>query len=141
MAALTQGEKRGRVVPSPKLGFVDQIDFASASLEELRSLHDLADHIGTFAYALVWTGRCQPRGSRGEFNIVGKLMQRIGDALTDVETAANTEAARRTPDDSYDRGRRLAMLAPSIIDNSDPDETTAFSRELAAHAEAERAGR
>ena len=38
---------------------VGMIDFASASLDDLQALHDLADLVGGVAYALVWTGRCQ----------------------------------------------------------------------------------
>ncbi|MCJ2124777.1 hypothetical protein [Methylobacterium sp. J-077] len=135
--------------PKPAIGtsLVDQIDFASASLEELQSLHDLADRVGSFAYALVWTGRCHTRGwdesknPGDQYNAVGKLMQWLGDALTDVETAANDEARRRRPTTSSDRETRLEMLALPVIQNGDPDQTEAFARELLAHAEAERAGR
>ena len=81
------------------------------------------------------------RGGHGEHNAPGKLMQWLGDALTDVETAANNEARRRRPGNRSDRETRLEMLALPVIQNGDPDETEAFARELLAHAEAERAGR
>ena len=68
-------------------------------------------------------------------------MQWLGDALTDVETAANNEARRRRPGNRSDRETRLEMLALPVIQNGDPDETEAFARELLAHAEAERAER
>ncbi|MCJ2058344.1 hypothetical protein MKL09_17525, partial [Methylobacterium sp. J-048] len=42
------------------------------------------------AYAVCWQSR-----ARG--NVAGELMQWLGDALTDVETAANDEARRRCP--------------------------------------------
>ena len=119
-------------------GLVSMVDFASASMEELRALHDLADHVGTFAYSLVWTGRCKAPGPGYNYNAAGKLMQWLGDALTDVETAASEEAARRVPGNSYDRGRSLAIRAVSVIDNDDPEEIVAFARELLAHSEAER---
>lgn len=120
---------------------VDMLDLASASLTDLQSLHDLADRVGSFAYALAWTGRCLPRGPQGEFNVAGELMQWLGDALTDVETAANNEARRRRPASRADRETRLEILALPVIQNGDPDETEAFARELLAHAEAERRGR
>ncbi|MCJ2070060.1 hypothetical protein MKK75_14860 [Methylobacterium sp. J-030] len=116
---------------------VAMLDLASASLDDLQSLHDLADRVGNSAYALAWTGRCQARGSRGEFNVAGELMQWLGDALTDVETAANDEARRRRPTTRADRETRLEMLALPVIRNGDPDETAAFARELLAHVEAE----
>ena len=131
----------------PQDGLVDQIDFASTSLEDLRSLYDVADEVSTFAYALVWTGRCHTRGwdkAKGpetQYNAAGKLMQWLGDALTDVESAAAEEARRREPADSSERETRLSMLALTTINNGDPDEIAAFARELLAHAEAERRGR
>lgn len=126
---------------------VDQIDFASASQDDLRSLHDIADEVGTFAYALVWTGRCHVRGwdkakgPEGQYNAAGKLMQWLGDALTDVTSAAQLEARLRQPTNSADRETRLSTLAATTIGNGDPDEIEAFARELLAHVEADRAGR
>ncbi|MCJ2064374.1 hypothetical protein MKK63_16870 [Methylobacterium sp. J-088] len=126
---------------------VDQIDFASASLEDLQALNDLSDHVGTFAYALVWTGRCHTQGwdeSKNlgdQYNAAGKLMRWLGDALTDVETAANEEARRRRPTTPCDRETRLSTLAATTIGNGDPDEIEAFARDLTAHAEAARRGR
>ena len=128
--------------PAPiNTSLVDMLDLASASLDDLQSLHDLADPVGAVAYALVWTGRCKARGPGDHYNAAGKLMQWLGDALTDVETAANNEARRRRPATSDDRETRLEMLALPVIQNGDPDEIEAFARELLAHAEAERRGR
>jgi hypothetical protein len=141
MAALAQGEQREYVVPSPKLSLVDLIDFASASLEELQALHDLADRVGSFAYALVWTGRCKADGPGGLYNAAGKLMQWLGDALTSVETAANEEAKLRRPTTASERETRLEILALPTIQNGDPDEIAAFASELLAHSLAELRGR
>ena len=135
--------------PRPEIGtsLVDQIDFASASLEDLQALHDIANTVADVASAMAWTGRCHARGWNEQsapgdhYNAAGKLMHWLGDALTDVESAANKEARRRRPTTSCDREKRLEMLALPVIQNGDPDETAAFARELAAHAEAERAGR
>ena len=126
---------------------VGMLDLASASLDDLRALHDIAGEISTSAYALVWTGRCHTRGwektknPADQHNAAGKLMQWLGDALTDVESAAAGEARRRVPTDSSERETRLSMLAVTTINNGDPDEIEAFARELLAHAEAERAER
>ena len=117
------------------------IDFASASLDDLQALHDLADLVGGVAYALVWTGRCQGRDPHGEHNAPGKLMQWLGDALTDVEAATNDEARCRSPGDSSEREARLEMLALPVIQDGDPDEISAFAGELLAHALAEMKGR
>jgi hypothetical protein len=65
----------------------------------------------------------------------------VGDALTSVESAAHKEARRRAPDDPTDRETRLSLLAVTIIDNGNFDETEAFARELLAHVEAIREGR
>ena len=73
------------------------LDLASASLGDLQSLHDFTDLVGGVAYATVWTGRCKAQGTGDNPNAAGKLMQWLGDALTDVETAANDEARRRRP--------------------------------------------
>ncbi|TXN51700.1 hypothetical protein [Methylobacterium sp. WL2] len=141
MAALVQGELRGHVVPHLELSLVEQIDFASVSLNDLQALHDIADLVGGVAYATAWTGRCKARGPGDHYNAAGELMQRLGDALTDVESAAIREAQRRQPTTPDDRETRLKILAMPVIENGDLDETEAFARELAVHAEAERAGR
>lgn len=120
---------------------VGMIDFASTPLEDLQSLHDVADLVGGVAYATVWSARCKARGPGDEPNAAGRLMQWLGDALTDIETAANNEARRRTPLLNSERETRLEMLALPVIQNGDPDETEAFARELLAHVAAERRGR
>ncbi|MCJ2093988.1 MULTISPECIES: hypothetical protein [unclassified Methylobacterium] len=145
MAALAQGDLPKRVNQRPELDLVGMLDLASASLEDLQSLHDLSDRVSSFAYALVWTSRCHTRGwdeskhPGDQYNAAGKLMQWLGDALTDVETAVDKEAARRLPDNASDRETRLSMLAVQTIDNGDPEAIEAFARELLAHAAAERA--
>ncbi|MCJ2092810.1 hypothetical protein MKK67_09890 [Methylobacterium sp. J-072] len=141
IAALAQGELQGHVVPHLELNLVDQIDFASVSLDDLQALHDIADLVGGVAYATAWTGRCKARGAGDHYNAAGELMQRLGDALTDVESAAIREARLRRPTTRDDRETRLKILALPVIQNGDHDDTAAFARELAAHAEAERAGR
>ena len=120
---------------------VGMLDIASASLDDLQSLYDLTNLVSSMAYAAVWMGRCKARGRGDEYNVAGKLMQWLGDALTDVETAANDEARRRRPANADDRETRLEILAQPVIQNGDPDETEAFARELLAHAAAWREGR
>jgi hypothetical protein len=68
------------------------------------------------------------------------LLHWLGDALTDVESAAADELTRRQPTSMDDRATRLAAIAERIIYNGDDDETAAFVREIAAFA-AEQAGR
>ncbi|MCJ2019967.1 hypothetical protein MKK84_21465 [Methylobacterium sp. E-065] len=138
LLAFTETQARRPAPAAPNL--VSMLDIASATMNELQSLHDLADRVGGAAYALVWTGRCKKRGSNGDFNVAGELMQWLGDALTDVETAAIDEARRRSPTNRTDRETRLKILAVPVIQNGDPDETEAFAHQLLAHAEAERAG-
>ena len=116
----------------PTPGLVSMVDFASASLEELQSLRDLADQVGGVAYATVWTGRCKGRG--GRYNAAGELMQWLGDALTDVESAAVDELQRRRPTSLDDRKARLASIAERIIFNGDTTETATLIQELATLA-------
>lgn len=130
----------------PDLNLVGMIDFASASLEDLQALHDIANLVGGVACAVCWQGRAHARGWEEQsapgdhYNAAGKLMQWLGDALTDVETAANKEARRRSPTRPDDRETRLEMLALPTIQNGDPDETEAFALELLRHATADRKG-
>jgi uncharacterized protein YfkK (UPF0435 family) len=116
------------------------IDLPSASLNELRTIHDMAEHFGAAAYA--WESCCRPRtGRQGdpEFNQAGKLMSWLGDALAAVETEIRKETQRRVPDNALDQETRLAMLAVQTIENGSPDEVDAFARELLEIAEADRA--
>lgn len=121
---------------------VDQIDFASATMSELLTIRNVADCVGSVAYAHSWASRCH-RGKTvwgsPEYNSAGRLMVSVADALTAVESAAEREAQRRSPSDQAERETRLFMLAPAAIDNGAPDEIEAFARELLAHAAAERA--
>ena len=49
-----------QTVPAPiGTSLVGQIDFASGSMEDLRSLRDIANTVGEMAYAMAWTGRCK----------------------------------------------------------------------------------
>jgi hypothetical protein len=131
----------GHDAPLPTSSLVDMIDFASASLEDLRSLHDVANLVGGVAYATVWTARCKARGRGDNPNAAGKLMQWLGDALIDVETAAHNEARRRTPFHPMDRETRLQILALPTIQNGSPDEAEALARELLAWVQVEREDR
>ena len=105
---------------------VDQIDFSSATMDELRALHDAADRVGGVAYAVTW------QGGRKQSEPVTQLMQWLGDALAEVEGAAVNEARSRTPAATSDREARLYLLARSTIDDGSPDEAEAFARELMA---------
>jgi hypothetical protein len=140
MAALAQDQPQTISARQPEPSLAGMVDFASASLDELQALHDIADLVGGVAYATVWTARCKARGHGDNPNAAGRLMQWLGDALTDVETAANNEARRRIPENDADRETRLEMLALPAIQNGGPNEIEAFGRDLLAHAEAERRG-
>ncbi|MCJ2102798.1 hypothetical protein [Methylobacterium sp. E-046] len=125
--------------PAPNL--VDMLDLASASLDDLQAVRDIAERIGAVAYAHAWGPRCRDRthpSGAPDFNAAGKLVQWIGDALTDVEGAAEKEARRRVPDNREDRETRLSMLAVSVIDNGDPEAIEELACELLAHAKVER---
>jgi hypothetical protein len=151
LAKLTEAYRPGRTSPSAKAsaplpydGLVDMLDLASASMDELQSVWNLAERVGSVAYAHAWGPRCQRRmhaSGAPDFNPAGKLVQWVGDLLIGVESAAEKEAKRRAPTDPTDRETRLSMLAVTTIDNGDFDETEAFTRELLAHVEAIREGR
>lgn len=68
-------------------------------------------------------------------------MQWLGDALTDVESAAHNEARRRTPLHPMDRETRLQILALPTIQNGSTDEAEALARELLAWVQVEREDR
>ncbi|WP_187278506.1 hypothetical protein, partial [Methylobacterium sp. WL64] len=134
---------------APRIGanLVDQVDFASAVLEDLRALYDFAGTVGDVAYAMAWTGAAHAnewsrQSHPGEHhNAAGKLMQWLGEALADVADAARKEVQRRRPKTPDERETRLTILAGPTIENGDPDEIAAFAGELLAHAAAELAGR
>lgn len=134
--------------PAPiSSSLVSQIDFASGSMEDLRSLRDIANSVADVAYAMAWTGRCQTRawGDQDlpgeQHNAAGKLMQWLGEALADVADEARKEAQRRRPKTPCERETRLTILAGPTIENGDPDEIAAFAGEMGAHVVAELAGR
>ncbi|MCJ2097678.1 hypothetical protein [Methylobacterium sp. E-046] len=139
--AFTEAQARRQAPAGPSL--VGMLDLASVSMDDLQTIRDLADRVGGVAYAHAWGVRCHEDANASGapvFNDAGRLMQWIGDALTDVESAAHCEARRRAPANSFDRETRLSMLAVTTLDNGDSDEIEAFARELLAHAAAERTG-
>ncbi|MDP4024433.1 hypothetical protein Q8W71_17550 [Methylobacterium sp. NEAU 140] len=119
---------------------VGLFDFGSATLTELLFLRELADLIGSTAYAFAWSGRGTASYRSGNLTPVGRFMVELGDALTEVESAAEQEARCRQPANPDDRETRLAVYADAVIRNDDPDEIAAFAAELAAHAAALREG-
>jgi hypothetical protein len=141
MAALAQQGQTPLTVARHEPNLVGMLDLASASTEDLRAVHDVADLVESVAYATTWQVRRKAHGAGDHANVAGRLMHWLCDALTAVKTAASEEATRRVPNNSCDRKLRLAMRAVSVIDNDDPEGIEAFARELAAHAAAERARR
>ena len=122
---------------------INLLDLAAASMVELLTVRDLADRVGSVAYAAAWSPRCHRRVNAygaHDYNDAGKLMQWLGDALTDVETAVDKEVASRAPSNRLDREPRLLMLAARTIENGDPDAIKAFAIELLDHASAESRG-
>ncbi|MDP4006884.1 hypothetical protein [Methylobacterium sp. NEAU K] len=121
--------------PKPVTCIADRIDFASATLKELQAIHDTAQLVGDVAQAAVWQGRCQAPAAQKrlgvDYNAAGDLMAWLSDELTNVEHLAIKQVKKRQPDDRWDRGSRLAWIAPSIIQNEDTAETAAFIGELA----------
>jgi len=131
-------------VPLPASSLAASLDLASATVAELRTVDELAQRIGSVAFAYLWGPRCQQGENThvmAPFNAAGVLMRWIGDALTAVEAAVDREARRRVPGDDFECETRLALLASTIIDNGDDAELEAFARELLAHAVALREGR
>jgi hypothetical protein len=143
-APLSEPETPPVTAPPATDSLVGMLGLTSASMNELQTIRDVAERVGSVAYVHAWGPRCR-NGANAygapHFNAAGKLVQWVGDALTAVESAAEEEARRRTPESRDDREGRLSMLAVTTIDNGDPDETEAFARELLAHVEADRAAR
>lgn len=137
------GRRSGSAVDAGPPNLIGMLDLASATIDELRAIQDIAEHVGAVAYAYTWGPRCGTRaGPFGaiEQNGIGRLMHWLGDALTDVESAVDKEVARRAPDIQADRETRLSMLAVPIINDGGPDAIEAFARELLDLAAAERRG-
>lgn len=135
---------RAGSVPADALNLVGLVNLASATLSELQTVRDTAKCLGDVAYAFSWGDRCRgamDRGSAGRGTAAHMLVTSLGDALTAVEYAAEREAERRSAGRLCDRKTRLYTLAPSVIDNEDPDELEAFAHELLDHATAQREGR
>ncbi|WP_267423164.1 hypothetical protein [Methylobacterium sp. GC_Met_2] len=138
--------RAGFAVNAGPPNLVSMLDLGSASMEDLRALRETADMVGGTAFAVCWQDRCKARGWRqqnppaDQYNVAGQLMQWLGDALTDVETAVDRELDRRTPSDSHNREIWLTMRAWPVINDGDPDAIEAFARELLDHAAAERRG-
>ncbi|MGE8128926.1 hypothetical protein ACQKQD_18295 [Methylobacterium sp. NPDC080182] len=139
-----QQEERPAPVPLPASSVAGMLDLASATMDELQAVHDVAERIGSVAYAHAWGARCRSGENKHGapyFNVAGDLVQWIGDALTAVETAVHEEARRRVPDGAFEREVRLQILAAPVTQNGDDDEVEAFARELLAHSVALREGR
>jgi hypothetical protein len=107
------------------------------SISELASAHDVAVLITDVANAV----SCQPRCASQKpypapsYNAVGDLVEWISGALTAVADGTVREVRSRVPTSDYDRTRRLQILSEATVANGDPDETTAFARELLAMVE------
>ena len=117
------------------------LDLASATIHELQTIRDVAERIGSVAYTHAWNPRCHEGANAygaPHYNAAGRLVQWIGDALTDVESAAEKEARRRVPGNRDDRETRLSMLAVTTINNGDPETIEELACELFAHAKVER---
>ncbi|MDE4910858.1 hypothetical protein PQI07_09115 [Methylobacterium sp. 092160098-2] len=135
--------RAGFAVDAGPPSLVGMLDLASATIDELRAVQAIAEHVGAMAYAYTWGPRCMtcpgPR-SDSDYNDAGKLMLWLGDALTEVETAVDIEVARRPPGNRLDRETRLSMLAARTIDDGDPAAIRAFALELLDHAATESRG-
>ena len=129
LAALQRTAPPGRlpVRPRPEASIVNRVDFAAASLNELRAIHEKMQHLSDVAYSMASQGCCKD-------NAAGELMQWLADELTAVESHAADELQRREPIDFEDRKTRLAAVASRIIYNGDDDETAAFIQDLSAWA-------
>ncbi|WP_342111592.1 hypothetical protein [Methylobacterium sp. SI9] len=123
--------------PRDTYGIAEQVDFAAATLSELRTLHDKARALSDVAYSMSCQGSCQS-GDLSLFgdhhNRAGHLLHWLGDALTDVESAAADELQRRRPTSLDDRKARLASIAERIVFNGDTTETATLIQELATLA-------
>lgn len=119
---------------------LDQADIRAETLEGLIALHDTANLVADMAHAMCWQGRCRSRdwdgrtSQRDEYNAAGRLMQWLGDEMTEVVGLAVREATQRTPSSETDREARLALMARSVIEDGDHEKTAALARELADHA-------
>ena len=128
-------------LPAREPNLVSLIDLASATMEDLQALHDTAQSLGDAAGAFAWTARCHTKGwasynAPGDgHNAAGRLMQWLGDALSNVQHAANEEAKRRVAANSDDREIRWQIIARPILENDDPAEIAAFARDLRNYAE------
>ncbi|MBE7203713.1 MAG: hypothetical protein INR70_38780, partial [Parafilimonas terrae] len=126
----------------PLTALVPTIDFASASMSELRAIREAADLVASVAGAATWQG-CNRRPDHPsgavEHNEAGKLLSWLSDAMGFVVNAAEHEARGREPGTEADQATRLAMLTQNTIENGEPAEIAQIARELLAHAAAERA--
>lgn len=120
----------------PSIAIAGQINFASATLNELVAVHDTAKLVGDVAQAVVWQGRCKAATAEKpyapSYNAAGALMVWLSDELTHVEHLAIQEMKKRLPTDYWNRERRLAWIAAPVIQNGDVTETATFIGELAA---------
>ncbi|ACB27143.1 hypothetical protein [Methylobacterium radiotolerans] len=106
---------------------VGQVEFSSATVEELSLIQEKAHLLADIANASAWQGCCAG-------NAAGNLMTWLGDELTVLESEAARELQRRQPATLRDREKRLAAVAERIISNNDDAETATFIQELTAWA-------
>lgn len=106
---------------------VGQVEFSSATVEELSLIQEKARLLADIANASAWQGCCAG-------NAAGNLMTWLGDELTVLESEAARELQRRQPTTLRDREKRLAAVAERIISNNDDVETATFIQELTAWA-------
>lgn len=137
LAGIGVPAKQPEKVQAHVTSLLDQADVADATLEDLVALHDTAGLIADMAHAVCWQGRCHTRGwdertsQRDEYNAAGRLMQWLGDEMTEVAGLAVREAALRAPLTEADREVRLTLVARGIIEDGDHEKTAALARDLA----------
>lgn len=112
---------------SPKSDIVDQVDFASTNIEELRAVHERMRELSSVAYAMSCMECCAD-------NAAGRLLHWLADELTTVEGKAAAEMQSRRPAAFWDRKIRLGLVAERIIENGDDAETAGFIQDLTAWA-------
>ena len=111
----------------PKSDIVDQVDFASTNINELRAIHERMRELSSVAYAMSCMECCAD-------NAAGRLLHWLADELTTVEGKAAAEMQSRRPAAFWDRKIRLGLVAERIIENGDDAETAGFIQDLTAWA-------
>ncbi|MGU3417756.1 hypothetical protein [Methylobacterium sp. D54C] len=125
-------------VPTPtRAGILAQVDLASASLVELRTVRQAMWTLSDVAYGLASQECCRADRSGpldSSHNPAGRLLHWLADELTTVEDRAGAEMLRRQPTDFWSRRMRLADVAERVIMNGDDAETAALIQDLTAFA-------